>query len=109
MADSVALAASLAWNRDDALQDMLMCKAFRQVISWPVHHVPTAEGFGAAVRAALGWGMYPEQLAAAALHNGSFVRIADVYLCAPVPAVLEARQPAHLTSLISIRTLTVLV
>jgi hypothetical protein len=69
MADSVALAPSRAWNRDDAPQDMLMRKAFRRVISWPVHHVLTAEGFGAAMRAALGWGMYPEQLAAAALHN----------------------------------------
>jgi len=43
----------------------------------------TADGFGAAVRAALGWGMYPEQLAAPSLANGSFVRIADVHLDVP--------------------------
>jgi LysR family transcriptional regulator, chromosome initiation inhibitor len=84
IADSVAVAPALAWNRDDALQDMLVRKAFRRSISRPVHHVPTAEGFGAAVRAGLGWGMYPEQLAAAALHDGSFVRIADAHLDVPL-------------------------
>jgi len=84
IADSVAVAPALAWNRDDALQDMLVRKAFRRSISRPVHHVPTADGFGAAVRAGLGWGMYPEQLAAAALHDGSFVRIADAHLDVPL-------------------------
>ena len=57
-------APSLAWNRDDALQDMLVRKVFRRSISRPSHFVPTAEGFGAAVRAGLGWGMYPEQIVA---------------------------------------------
>jgi LysR family transcriptional regulator (chromosome initiation inhibitor) len=84
IADSVAVAPALAWNRDDALQDMLVRKAFRRTISRPVHHVPTADGFGAAIRAGLGWGMYPEQLAAAALHDGSFARIADAHLDVPL-------------------------
>ena len=83
-AEAVAAAPSLAWNRDDALQDMLVRRAFRRAIARPVHYVPTAEGFGAAVRAGLGWGMYPEQLAAAALADGSFVRIADVHLDVPL-------------------------
>ena len=74
----------MAWNRDDALQDMLLRKAFRRDVVRPVHYVPTAEGFGAVVRAGIGWGMYPEQLAAAALADGSFVRIADVYLDVPL-------------------------
>jgi LysR family transcriptional regulator, chromosome initiation inhibitor len=77
---AAAMAPSLAWNRDDALQDMLVRKAFRRTIARPVHYVPTAEGFGAAVRAGLGWGMYPEQLAATALADGTFVRIADLDL-----------------------------
>ncbi|CAN5448658.1 ArgP/LysG family DNA-binding transcriptional regulator [soil metagenome] len=81
---AAALAPSLAWNRDDALQDMLVRKVFRRPITRPVQYVPTAEGFGAAVRAALGWGMYPEQLAAPALADGSFVRIADVHLDVPL-------------------------
>lgn len=83
-AQAVATAPSLAWNRDDALQDMLVRKAFRRAVPRPVHYVPTAEGFGAAVRAGLGWGMYPEQLAAPALVDGSFVRISDVHLDVPL-------------------------
>jgi len=55
-AAAVAAAPSLAWNRGDALQDMLVRKAFRRIVSRPVHYVPTAEGFGAAVRAGLGLG-----------------------------------------------------
>ncbi|CAN5192604.1 ArgP/LysG family DNA-binding transcriptional regulator [soil metagenome] len=84
IATAVAQAPSLAWNRSDALQDMLVRKAFRRAVARPVHYVPTAEGFGAAVRAAVGWGMYPEQLAAPALADGSFVRIADVHLDVPL-------------------------
>jgi LysR family transcriptional regulator, chromosome initiation inhibitor len=83
-AETVALAPSLAWNRDDALQDMLVRKAFRRVVVRTVHYVPTAEGFGAAVRAGLGWGMYPEQLAAAQLADGSFVRVSDLQLDVPL-------------------------
>jgi LysR family transcriptional regulator (chromosome initiation inhibitor) len=83
-AEAVAAAPSLAWNRDDALQDMLLRKVFRRVTSRPVHYVPTAEGFGAAVRAGAGWGMFPEQLAASALADGSFVRTADAHLDVPL-------------------------
>jgi LysR family transcriptional regulator, chromosome initiation inhibitor len=82
--DAVTAAPSLAWNRDDALQDMLVRRAFRRTIARAVHYVPTAEGFGAAVRAGLGWGMYPEQLVAARVADGSFVPIADVHLDVPL-------------------------
>ncbi|TPG28136.1 LysR family transcriptional regulator ArgP [Mycobacterium hodleri] len=81
---AAAAAPSLAWNREDALQDMLMRKAFRRVIDRPVHRVPTAEGFRAALLAGLGWAMYPEQSAAEALADGSFVRIAGVHLDVPL-------------------------
>ena len=50
-AEAAATALSLAWNRDDALQDMLVRRVFRRAISRPIQCVPTAEGFGAAVRA----------------------------------------------------------
>jgi len=83
-AHAVAVAPSLAWNRDDALQDMLVRKAFRRHVARPQHFVPTAEGFGAAVRAGLGWGMYPDSLAAPHLDDGSFVRISDVHLDVPL-------------------------
>ncbi len=83
-AETVGAAPSLAWNREDALQDMLVRKAFRRAITRPVHYVPTAEGFGAAVRAGLGWGMFPERLAAPALAGGAFVRVSDVHLDVPL-------------------------
>ena len=82
--DAVAAAPSLAWNGDDALQDMLVRKVFRRTIPRQVNFVPTAEGFGSAVRAGLGWGMYPEQLAAAPLADGSFVRICEAHLDVPL-------------------------
>ena len=78
---TAATAPSLAWNRDDALQDMLVRKLFRRSIVRPVHYVPTAEGFRAAVRAGLGWGMYPEQIA---LCDNSLVRISDAHLDVPL-------------------------
>jgi LysR family transcriptional regulator (chromosome initiation inhibitor) len=71
-------------DRDDALQDMLVRKVFRRDIARPQHFVPTAEGFGAAVRNGLGWGMFPDSLAAPHLADGSFVRIADVHLDVPL-------------------------
>ena len=83
-AAAAAQAPSLAWNRDDALQDMLVRRVFRRDVARPVHFVPTAEGFGAAVRAGLGWGMYPESLAAPHLDDGSFVRIAEAHLNVPL-------------------------
>jgi LysR family transcriptional regulator (chromosome initiation inhibitor) len=83
-AHAVAAAPSLAWNRDDALQDMLVRKVFRRDVARPQHFVPTAEGFGAAVRAGLGWGMFPDSLAAPHLADGSFVRVSDVHLDVPL-------------------------
>jgi LysR family transcriptional regulator, chromosome initiation inhibitor len=83
-ADAVTAAPSLAWNRDDALQDMLVRRTFRRSIPRPVHYVPTSDGFGAAIRAGLGWGMYPEQLAAGPISDGSFIRITDVHLDVPL-------------------------
>jgi LysR family transcriptional regulator (chromosome initiation inhibitor) len=82
--NAVSAAPSLAWNRDDALQDELVRKAFRRHIIRPQHFVPTAEGFGAAVRASLGWGMYPDSLAAPHLKDGTFVRVSDVHLDVPL-------------------------
>ena len=94
-AEAVTAAPSLAWNRDDALQDNLVRKAFRRDVPRPVHYVPTAEGFGAAVRAGLGWGMYPGATGGA--RGGErFVRpdLRRASRRAAVLAVLEARQPA---------------
>jgi LysR family transcriptional regulator, chromosome initiation inhibitor len=48
------------------------------------HFVPAAEGFGAAVRAGLGWGIFPDSLAAPRVDDGSLVRISDVHLDVPL-------------------------
>jgi LysR family transcriptional regulator (chromosome initiation inhibitor) len=82
--EAAAQAPSLAWNRDDALQDMLVRKTFRRAVGRPTHYVPTTEGFAAAIRAGLGWGMYPEQSAAAQLTDGSITPICDVHLDVPL-------------------------
>lgn len=81
---AVAEAPSVSWNRDDALQDMLVRKVFRRNIGRPQHFVPTAEGFGAVVRGGLGWGMFPQSLAAPHLADGSFVRVTDAHLDVPL-------------------------
>ncbi|KWX67866.1 LysR family transcriptional regulator ArgP [Mycobacterium sp. NAZ190054] len=77
--EAAGQAPSLAWNRADALQDQLLRKVFRRNIARPTHYVPTAAGFGAAVHAGLGWGMYPIQLL-----DGSFVAITDQHLDVPL-------------------------
>lgn len=77
--DAAQVAPSLAWNRDDALQDQLVRKVFRKDVRRPIHYIPTAEGFGAAVRAGLGWGMYPEELV-----DDDFVRITEQFLDVPL-------------------------
>lgn len=77
--DAVARAPSLAWNREDALQDQLVRKVFRRSVRRPTHYIPTAAGFGAGVHAGLGWGMYPTQLI-----DESFVPISDQHLDVPL-------------------------
>jgi LysR family transcriptional regulator (chromosome initiation inhibitor) len=74
----------LAWSRDDALQDILVRKVFRRDIARLHHFVPTSEGFGAAVLAGLGWGMFPNSLAAPRLSDGSFARINKAHLDVPL-------------------------
>lgn len=83
-AEVVARAPSLAWNRTDALQEKLVRKVFRRTIGMPTHFVPTAEGFTAAMRAGLGWGMFPVQLAAAEQAAGAVVRICEAELDIPL-------------------------
>jgi LysR family transcriptional regulator, chromosome initiation inhibitor len=83
-ARAAAEAPSLAWNRDDALQDMLVRKVFRRDIKRPQHFVPTAEGFGAAVLAGLGWGIFPDSLASPRLGDGSFVQVSEAHLDVPL-------------------------
>ncbi|CAJ1509701.1 LysR family transcriptional regulator ArgP [[Mycobacterium] burgundiense] len=78
-AAAVTQAPSLAWNRLDGLQDQLVRKVFRRDIGRPVHYIPTPEGFGAAVRAGLGWGMYPQPLV-----DDDFRPVVDQHLDVPL-------------------------
>lgn len=82
--DAARRAPSLAWNREDALQDRLLRKVFRRVPPRPVHYVPTAEGFAAAVRAGLGWGMYPQELVQAETKSEALVRVSEAHLDVPL-------------------------
>ena len=93
-AHAVAAAPSLAWNRDDALQDMLVRKVFRRDIARPQHFVPTAEGFGSAVRAGPRVGHVSGESGRTGAR-GRFVRSGGrrAPRRATVLAVLEARQP----------------
>jgi LysR family transcriptional regulator (chromosome initiation inhibitor) len=76
---SVGTAPSLAWNRDDALQDRLVRKVFRRDVARPIHYIPTAEGFREAVKAGLGWGMFPEQSV-----DRSLIAVTDQQLDVPL-------------------------
>jgi LysR family transcriptional regulator (chromosome initiation inhibitor) len=76
---AAARAPVVSWNRDDALQDMFVRKTFRRSLDPPVHYVPTVEGNAAAIRAGLGWGMFPETL-----ERTQLVRISDGYLDVPL-------------------------
>jgi LysR family transcriptional regulator, chromosome initiation inhibitor len=78
-AATVARAPVVAWNRDDALQEDFVRKVFRLSVDAPVHYVPTAEGNIAAIRAGLGWGMYPEMM-----PLGDLARINDGHLDVPL-------------------------
>ncbi|BBY27599.1 ArgP/LysG family DNA-binding transcriptional regulator [Mycolicibacterium sediminis] len=80
-ARAAALAPNVAWNRDDALQHLFLRRAFRRPIDPPTHYVPSAEGFAAAVRSGVGWGMFPESLADA---DARLRPISDVHLDVPL-------------------------
>ena len=78
-ARAAAEAPSLAWNRDDALQDELVRKAFRRHIARSQHFVPTAEGFAAP--SALVWaGGCSLTASPHRIWLTGRVRIADVHL-----------------------------
>jgi LysR family transcriptional regulator (chromosome initiation inhibitor) len=79
----VAEVPSLAWNRDNALQDMLVRKVFRRDIAAAALR-PDGGGLrGCGVRC-VRLGNVPDSLAAPRLRDGSFVRVADEHLDVPL-------------------------
>ncbi|WP_461173533.1 LysR family transcriptional regulator ArgP [Arthrobacter sp. Z1-9] len=66
----------LKFNAKDTLQrHLLEAKGIDQLP--PTHTVPSSEGFLAAVRAGLGWGMIPELQLTEEIVEGSLVRLED--------------------------------
>jgi LysR family transcriptional regulator (chromosome initiation inhibitor) len=66
----------LKFNAKDTLQRQLLdAKGIQQPP--PTHTVPSSEGFLAAARAGLGWGMIPELQLTGEIADGSLVRLED--------------------------------
>ncbi|MET1088399.1 MAG: LysR family transcriptional regulator ArgP [Arthrobacter sp.] len=66
----------LKFNAKDNLQQQLLTgKSLRQLP--PTHTVPSSQGFLAAVKAGLGWGMIPEFQLTDELESGALVRLED--------------------------------
>jgi LysR family transcriptional regulator, chromosome initiation inhibitor len=81
-AEAAVAAPSLAWNRDDALQDMLVRKASAALLPDLSITCPLPRGLARLGR--VGMGHVPRAASNMELANGSFVRIADVHLDVPL-------------------------
>jgi LysR family transcriptional regulator (chromosome initiation inhibitor) len=71
-----AAAPMLVFSRKDQLQQRFLRAVTRRQLDPPVHQVPSVWGFQEAIRLGLGWGMVPEQIAAADLADGRCAEIA---------------------------------
>ncbi|MGW3955485.1 LysR family transcriptional regulator ArgP [Streptomyces sp. NPDC004752] len=78
MADALAVAPVVAFDRRDDFQDDFVraLAGGRAAASAHRHYVPTSEGFVEAVAMGLGWGMVPESQADPLLRTGRLVRLA---------------------------------
>lgn len=64
-AAALAHAPNVEFDRTDGLQRRYLRRRTRQVVSPPVHHVPSSGDFLRAVRLGMGWGMIPDLVSAA--------------------------------------------
>ena len=71
---ALGLAPVVVFDRSDALQDRYLRRR-RVRANPPRQHVPASADFHEAVRLGLGWGMLPDQQAAAELRDGSLVEL----------------------------------
>src|SRR6478672_8609202 len=92
-AHAVMKAPSLAWNQDDALQDMMVRKVFRHHILRPTYFVPAAEGFAAAVRAGCGGACSPRSSQSPRWPTARSYGYPMSPRRAAVLAMLDTRQP----------------
>lgn len=76
VAFDLAATPTIVFNRKDQLQHRFLRRLTRRQVEPPVHYVPSAWGFGEAIRLGLGWGMVPEQIARPDLAAGRCVELA---------------------------------
>jgi LysR family transcriptional regulator, chromosome initiation inhibitor len=74
--DALASAPMLEFNRKDALQSRFARDLAGRRVDPPVTYLPTSVGFVDAARLGLAWGMVPERLGRAGLHDASLREIA---------------------------------
>jgi LysR family transcriptional regulator (chromosome initiation inhibitor) len=60
MAESLAKAPVIIFDRKDDLQDRYLRRFSRKPLQPPRHYVPAAHEFGEAIRLGMGWGLLPE-------------------------------------------------
>jgi LysR family transcriptional regulator, chromosome initiation inhibitor len=75
-AAALSAAPMLVFNRKDAQQSRFVQTLIGRRLDPPVTYLPSSHAFVEAPRLGLGWGMAPDQLARAALEDGSLVEIA---------------------------------
>ncbi|MGN9807938.1 LysR family transcriptional regulator ArgP [Micromonospora sp. BQ11] len=75
-AAALAVAPMVAFDRKDRVQHRFLRSVTGRHLDPPVHHVPSVPAFSEAIRRGLGWGVVPEQLAAADLADGTCVDLA---------------------------------
>lgn len=76
LAESLAAAPAVAFNRADALQHRFARELVGADVPLRTHRVPEQNAFVALLEAGLGWGMVPEQAARDALTAGRLVELA---------------------------------
>ncbi|GIF64535.1 transcriptional regulator ArgP [Asanoa ishikariensis] len=74
-----AAAPMLVLDRKDRLQHKFLRSLTPRPPEPPTHYIPSAWGFTEAIRLGVGWGLMPEQLADADLHNGRVTRLAAAH------------------------------
>jgi LysR family transcriptional regulator (chromosome initiation inhibitor) len=76
LAEALAVAPMLVFNRKDALQHRFLRKVGRRRLDPPVHSIPASGPFNRAIRLGLGWGMVEEDEVEADLAAGRLVEVA---------------------------------
>jgi len=90
LAAGLRAAPHLRFNRKDALQDRFVHRVLGRgaravgAAPGPVHYVPSSSAFVELVQAGLGWGMVPENAAAALVADGALVLLDEDGLDVPL-------------------------